>query len=441
MLDFSNNVANCCWFSKIDLKKGYYQISMHAADIPKTAVATPFGLYEFTRMPFGLRNAGSTFQQLMDRILNGLPCSFCYLDDIIAASPSRDQHILQLRQLFTRLDKVGLVVNAEKCTLAVNTVDFLGHRITAGGVQPLPDHVEAIHQFPPPATVKQLQGFLGIVNFYRQFVPGAASILLPLTEYLKGSRAGSAAVEWSEKMRAAFQAAKAAVAAATMLAHPVAVAELALAVDASDVQVGAVLQQKQAAAWRPLGFFSKKLEPAQTKYSTFDRELYACFAAIRHFWFMLEGWQFSILTDHKPLTFAVHRTSDPWTGRQARQLAYIAEFTSDIRHISGKDNVVADALSRPSAAVPGTAAAIAAVATAPAGLDYAAIAARQRECEQTQQAAVSSALRVRPVQFGSVSLLAAAPSFQWQTARQFFQHFIAWHTQECRPHGGCWLQE
>jgi RNase H-like domain found in reverse transcriptase len=134
-------------------------------------------------------------------------------------------------------------------------------------------------------------GFLSIVNFYCRFVPGAASILLPLTEYLKGGRAGSAAVEWSEEMRAAFRAAKAAVATATTLAHPVARAELAPALDASDVHVGAVLQQRQDAAadWRPLGFFSKKLESAQIKYSTFDHELYACFAAIRHFRFMLEG--------------------------------------------------------------------------------------------------------------------------------------------------------
>jgi Reverse transcriptase (RNA-dependent DNA polymerase) len=115
-------------------------------------------------MPFGLRNAGSTFQRLMDRVLNGLPFSFCYLDDIIAASPSRDQHLVHLRQLFSKLNEAGLVVNAEKCTLAVQEVNFLGHRITADGVQPLPDHVEAIHSFPPPATVKQLQAFLGIVR-------------------------------------------------------------------------------------------------------------------------------------------------------------------------------------------------------------------------------------------------------------------------------------
>jgi hypothetical protein len=174
-------MGGCSWFTKIDLKKGYYQIPMHAEDIPKTAVATPFELYEFTRIPFGLRNAGSTFQRLMDRVLNGLTFAFCYLDDIIVASPSREQHVLHLRQVFSRLHAAGLVANAAKCTVAVWAIDFLGHRITDGGVKPLPEHVATIDNFPPPATVKQLQAFLGIINFYHRFVPAAASVLLPLT--------------------------------------------------------------------------------------------------------------------------------------------------------------------------------------------------------------------------------------------------------------------
>jgi RNase H-like domain found in reverse transcriptase len=293
-----------------------------------------------------------------------------------------------LRQLFEKLNSAGLVVNAEKCMLAVRTVDFLGHRITADGVQPLSDHVEAILNFPPPATIKQLQAFLGIVYFYRRFAPGAANTLLPLTEFLKGSKSGSAAVDWSPEREAAFVAAKEKVAAATMLAHPVAGAELALVVDASDLHVGAVQQQREGptAEWRPLGFFSKKLEPAQTRYSMFGRELYACFAAIRHFRYMLEGRQFCIFTDHKPLTFAVHRSSDPWTGCQARQLAYITKFTSDLKHISGKQNVVADTMSWPAAPQPQEPAAVAAVAATPAILDYAAIA----ECQDCAHGKVSA---------------------------------------------------
>jgi hypothetical protein len=104
-------------------------------------------------------------------------------------------------------------------------------------------------------------------------------------------------------------------------------------------------------AARPLAFFSAKIEPAQTRYSAFDCELLAVYLAIRHFRWLLEGRQFHVLTDHKPLTFALHRVSDSWSARQQRQLAYVAEYTSDLRHVPGASNVVADTLSRPAAAV------------------------------------------------------------------------------------------
>jgi hypothetical protein len=120
-------------------------------------------------------------------------------------------------------------------------------------------------------------------------------------------------------------------------------------VDASATHVGAALQQKPSPSspWQPLGFFSKKLDTAQMKYSAFDRKMFACYVGIRHFRYILEGRPFTIFTDHKPLTYAVGRTSDPWTARQCRQLSYIAEFTSNIQHVAGVDNPVADALSRP----------------------------------------------------------------------------------------------
>jgi hypothetical protein len=129
---------------------------------------------------------------------------------------------------------------------------------------------------------------------------------------------------------------------------------LCLMVDASAHHVGAVLQQRgsSSAPWQPIGFYSKKLEPAQVKYSAFDRELWACVSGIRHFRHLLEGRRFSIHTDHKPLIFSLHRSSDAWTARQGRRLSYIAEYTSDIRHVAGVDNVVADALSRPPPMLP-----------------------------------------------------------------------------------------
>jgi hypothetical protein len=282
MLDFSSRVAGCSVFSKIDLRKGYHQIPMHPADVSKTAVTTPFGLYEFLRLPFGLKNAGSTFQRLMDRVLHGLPWCFWYLDDIITASGSWSDHFNHLQQLFDRLRQFGLVINADKCVFGAAKVEFLGHEVSAQGARPLHSHVEAIQQHPTPTTVKQLQAFLGLVNFYRRFLHGAAALLKPLTDRLRGGRGGKEPIEHTPEFLAAIAAAKQAVAEAVLLAHPINGAELCLMVDASDVHVGASLQQRtsSSAPWQPLGFFSKKLEPAQQRYSAFDRELWACFAGI-----------------------------------------------------------------------------------------------------------------------------------------------------------------
>jgi hypothetical protein len=152
---------------------------------------------------------------------------------------------------------------------------------------------------------------------------------------------------WSPAADAAFVAAKAALVAAVPLCHPAPNPILSLSVDASDSHVGGVLQQKVGNGWKPLAFYSKKLASAEVKYSTFDRELLAAFSTIRHFRFLLEGRQFQLLTDHKPLVAAMTRVSPPQSARQQRHLVYISEFTTDLRHTLGTENVVADALSRP----------------------------------------------------------------------------------------------
>ncbi len=176
MMDFSSRVAGCSIFTKIDLRKGYYQIPLHPANILKTSIIMPFGLFEFLRLTFGLRNAGSTFQRLMDWVLSGLAFAFVYLDDIIIASPSVEQYQQDVEEVFRRLQAAGLVINFEKCTFAVPEVDFLVHRVSASGFAPLPSRVAAIKKYPQPATVKQLLAFLGVFNFYRRFVPAAAKI-------------------------------------------------------------------------------------------------------------------------------------------------------------------------------------------------------------------------------------------------------------------------
>jgi transposase InsO family protein len=366
LADFANKLHGCRYFTVVDLVKGYHQIPMAAADIAKTAITTPFGMFEYVYMPFGLKNAAQTFQRLMDRIFRRLSFLFTYLDDHLIASRTLEEHHRHLEQFFALLSENGLQINPAKCVFAATAVDFLGHRVTADGIMPLRRHVDALLQLPVPSEVKQLQRFLGLVNFYRRFLPGIAGTLRPLTDALRGN---PKVLDVTPAMVAAVESAKAALASATVLAHPAPDATLSVATDASDTHVGAVLQQLSGRHWRPLSFFSQKLTSAQEKYSTFDRELTAIFAALRHFRFLLEGRQFRIFTDHKPLVTAFRRVSPPWSARQQRQLSYIAEFTTDIQHTPGAENSVADALSRPGPPPAASAAPVAAAVPSPPLVD------------------------------------------------------------------------
>jgi len=233
-------------------------------------VITPFGLFEFLRMPFGLKNSAQSFQRLMDSVLHDLPFLFVYLDDILVASTSKSQHLSHLRTLFERLNQHGLIVNPANCQFGLSTI-VLGHRVTKDGAVPLPSKVEAVAQFPRPLTVKALQEFLGMVNFYHHFIPRAAQLMQPLHEALKGKL--THAVDWTEGRDTAFADTKAALAQFTMLAHPSATASIAITSDASDYAVGAVCEQWVGGAWQPLAFFSRQLRANKRKYSTFDREL------------------------------------------------------------------------------------------------------------------------------------------------------------------------
>ena len=184
-------------------------------------------------------------------------------------------------------------------------------------------NVQAILDYPLPTTVKDLQRFLGLINFYRRFVPHAAAILRPLTDALVGA---PKTLSWTPSMTTAFHQAQHALSHATLLAHPHPTAPLSLATDASDSHVGGVLQQQIFQQWQPLSFFSAKLSPTQQRYSTFDRELQAAYSAVLHFRSQLEGRPFLLLTDHKPLVAAFHRLSPPKSARQQRQLAFLSEL-------------------------------------------------------------------------------------------------------------------
>ncbi|GFX12472.1 retrovirus-related Pol polyprotein from transposon opus [Trichonephila clavipes] len=321
--DFAHALHGKRIFSKIDIFKAFHQIPIAECDIPKTAVTTPWGLYEYTHFVLAL------------------------------------------------LSSYGLKLNISKCVFGVTELIFLGHLITPDGIKPLPDKVQAVLDYKQPETVGSLRKFLGLLNFYRRFLPKAAEQQYLLSEFLKGSKGkkDSKPLNWSSEAITAFQRCKQALADAALLAHPSPSASLALHVDASDYAIGGALHQVVDSELQPLASFSRKLTSSEKSYSAYDRELLAIYSAIRHFRYMLEARDFTVFTDHKPLTYAFRQKSNKCSPRQIRQLDFISQFTTNIVHIPGSDNIAADVLSRVSAI------------TFPSQIDYDCIA----ETQQTDQ--------------------------------------------------------
>jgi len=343
MADLTTSFSGAKIFSKLDLLKGYFQVPVHPDDINKTAIITPFGSYVFAYSTFGLRNAGATFQRMMDGIFGDLSYCVCYVDDILIFSKTEAEHHEHLKSVLQLLKDNGLVVKLDKCQFGVTTTEFLGHEISADGVRPLSSKVDAIQKFPAPSTVKGLQEFVGMVNYYHHFLPRIAHTMAPLYQALTGKQR---TLIWEQDQQKAFEATKRALASAATLTFPQTGATLTLTTDASNVAVGAVVEQNVNGQPQPLGFFSRKLRPPETKYSTFDRELLAVYLAVRHFRHLLEGTPFTVRTDHRPLVHAFSKAGDAWSDRQQRHLSAIAEYNCEIEYLPGNKNPVADALSR-----------------------------------------------------------------------------------------------
>lgn len=345
--DFAHQLHGRKIFSTIDLTRAYHQIPVAPEDVPKTAVITPFGLFEFNVMTFGLCNAAQTFQRYINTALRGLDFVYVYIDDILIASRTPEEHEHHLREVLQRLREFGLSINVDKCVLGASEVRYLGYLINAQGTKPLPDRVNAIINFKKPETISELRRFLGMINFYRRALKGAAATQAPLHDLLVGAKKkDKRPVSWTPSAERAFEECKKQIAEATLLRHPLENAELALQCDASDTAMGAVLEQLNNGVWEPLGFFSKKFSDAQRRYSTYDRELQAIYSGLKHFRDLVEGRQLMIKTDHKPLVFAFQQKATKASPRQLRQLDFIGQFTTTIAYIPGEDNVTADALSR-----------------------------------------------------------------------------------------------
>ena len=263
-------------------------------------------------------------------------------------------------------------------------------QVDSDGIRPLDDKVRTIQEFPLPETRKKLREFLGLINFYHRFVKNCAAIVNPLNLLLATSKGDANHLQWTDDASAAFIAAKQALATDTLLFHPKPDAPTSIMTDASACAVGAVLQQYVDKQWCPIAYFSRKLQPAEVKYSTFDRELLAVYLAIKHFRHFVEGHDFQVFTDHKPLTYSLSSNSDRYTPRQIRQLDYISQFTTSIHHVHGHDNPVADALSRVGVN--------AVVTSQPTIVDFREMAeAQQQDPEMKQFAEPDSSLSLKPM--------------------------------------------
>ena len=348
--EFTYALANKQVFTHLDINRAYHFIPINPEDVEKTAIITPFGLFEFPRMSFGLRNAAQTFQRFMSTtVLQGLDFLFSYIDDVIIASQDHEQHREHLRIVFERFSEFGITINTSKCQFGQDKVDFLGFEVCKKGITPLKSRTQAIVDFPKPNTVEELRRFLGMVNFYRPHIPKAVESQISLNKFIHQSKKrDKTVVQWDDNANMAFEQCKLSLQKAVTLSHPQSGVPMALMCDASDTCVGAVLQQRVNDNWEPLGYFSKKLTDTQTKYCTYDRELLAIYMALQYFRKLFEGRELTIYTDHKPITYALSKlnSSNSETPRRTRYLLFISEFTNDIRHIDGQSNVVADSLSR-----------------------------------------------------------------------------------------------
>ena len=333
--DLLSRIPQGCVFSKLDLQKAFFLIPIDPKDQHKTAVCTPFGLYEYTVMPMGLKNASQTLQRYIDTVLSDNDNTIAYCDDILLFS-KRNDHLAALDGLLKKLHEAGLVVNRQKSLFLQDSVNFLGHHFTTNGVLPSPEKQQGLQAYTVPSSVKQVRRFLGMVNFYRKFMPNAAEIQAPLTALTQKD----VKFAWTDNCQNAFDALIKLVSEATELVYPTEHDQYVLTTDASSIAVGAVLSSQNG----PIGFYSQKFTKAELNYSTYDKELTAVFKAVKHFEWLLFGRSFHLRVDHKPLIYLFSK--EPSLERRRRQVEYLSTFDIKIEHIPGRENIVADTLSR-----------------------------------------------------------------------------------------------
>ena len=336
--DLFDQLKGAKFFSKIDLRSGYYQLKIRMEDVPKTAFVTRYGQYEFTVMPFGLTNAPAYFMNLMNKVFMEELDRFVvvFIDDILIYSKSAQEHEHHLRVVLEKLRVHKLYAKFSKCEFWLEKVAFLGHILTAEGVAVDPEKVEAVANWTQPSNVSEIRSFLGLAGYYRRFIEGFSKTARPMTELLKKD----VKFEWSAACEKSFQKLKERLTTAPVLVLPNIHQDFVVYCDASRRGLGCVLMQDG----RVVAYASRQLKPHEQNYPTHDLELAAVVHALKIWRHYLIGNKCEIYTDHKSLKYIF--TQPDLNMRQRRWLELIKDYDLQILYHPGKANVVADALSR-----------------------------------------------------------------------------------------------
>jgi len=335
-------MSSAVWFSTFDLRQSYHQVIVDPKDRDKTAFICHRGMFRYRTMPFGLCNAGATFQRLMDIVMSGLHLDVClvYLDDIILFSRTVEEHLERLVIVLNRLRSAGLKLKPEKCSLFRRSVSFLGHVVSEAGIATDPVKTKAVAEWPVPTSLKEVRSFIGLASYYRRFVKGFAALAAPLHALSKKGQSFA----WTADAQSSFDALKEALTSPPILAMPNDSGEFILDTDASDTTIGSVLSQIQDGVERVIAYASRSLDKRECNYCVTRKELLSVVHSVKYFKQYLMGRHFKIRTDHAALTWLRH-TPEP-IGQQSRWLEVLEEYDYSIEHRPGARHGNADGLSR-----------------------------------------------------------------------------------------------